>query len=179
MLATIACAMSPSMPMLLVGRTVQGLGGGLLLSMSYSAVRMVFDEQLWSRAMVLVSSMWGVATLMGPAIGGIFAQTGHWRLAFWAVLPIAGLLALLVHTQIQQQRAASTRRVQAPAGKITLLAISVLLVSLASLAQHWTWNVAGIAAGVLMTILIARADSHARIRLFPTGSYSTGTALGS
>ncbi|NYT60189.1 MFS transporter [Alcaligenaceae bacterium] len=179
MLGTIACAMSPSMPMLLVGRTVQGLGGGLLLSMSYSAVRMVFDEQLWSRAMVLVSSMWGVATLMGPAIGGIFAQTGHWRLAFWAVLPIAGLLALLVHTQIQQQRAASTRRVQAPAGKITLLAISVLLVSLASLAQHWTWNVAGIAAGVLMTILIARADSHARIRLFPTGSYSTGTALGS
>ena len=31
----------------------------------------------------------GVATLCGPAIGGIFAQTGHWRLAFWTLLPAA------------------------------------------------------------------------------------------
>ncbi|MCC2595806.1 MFS transporter [Pusillimonas sp. MFBS29] len=178
-LGTSVCAMSPSMLALLLGRTVQGLGGGLLLSMSYSAVRMVFDERLWSRAMVLVSSMWGVATLMGPAIGGIFAQTGHWRLAFWAILPIAGLLALLVHTQIQPSAGSSTKRVQAPAGKITLLASSVLLVSLASLSQHWAWNVAGIVAGLLMTVLIGRADRHASIRLFPTGSYSPRTVLGS
>src|SRR3546814_8509372 len=74
MLGTTVCAMSPSMSQLLLGRTAQGFGGGLLLGLSYSAVRIVFDERLWSSAMVLVSSMWGVATLAGPAIGGIFAQ---------------------------------------------------------------------------------------------------------
>src|SRR3546814_1550765 len=99
---TTACALAPAMPWLLAARTVQGLGGGLLLGLSYSAVRMVFDERLWSRAMVLVSSMWGVATLAGPAIGGIFAQTGHWRLAFWAVVPIAAVLALLVQTRSEE-----------------------------------------------------------------------------
>src|SRR3546814_5518281 len=56
---TTACALAPAMPWLLAARTVQGLGGGLLLGLSYSAVRMVFDARLWSRAMVLVSSMWG------------------------------------------------------------------------------------------------------------------------
>src|SRR3546814_2572992 len=71
---TTACALAPAMPWLLAARTVQGLGGGLLLGLSYSAVRMVFDERLWSRAMVLVSSMWGVATLAGPAIGGIRSE---------------------------------------------------------------------------------------------------------
>src|SRR5690606_31078580 len=126
------------------GRTWQGMGGGLLLGLSYSAVRIVFDARLWSRAMVLVSSMWGVATLAGPAIGGIFAQTGHWRLAFWAVLPIAAGLALLVTTQLVGKTADTGVSVKAPLGKILLLALSVLLVSVASLSQHFVWNAAGI-----------------------------------
>lgn len=176
---TVACAVAPNMPCMLVGRTAQGLGGGLLLGLSYSAVRLVFEERLWSRAMVLVSSMWGVATLAGPAIGGVFAQTGHWRWAFWAVLPIAGGLALLVHTQVGATIVTSASRVRAPLGKISLLALSVLLVSVASLSDQWAWNLAGIAAGIGMTVLIAYTDKHADTRLFPSGSYSPKTALGS
>jgi MFS family permease len=176
---TIACALAPAMLWLLAARTVQGLGGGLLLGLSYSAVRMVFDARLWSRAMVLVSSMWGVATLAGPAIGGIFAQTGHWRLAFWAVVPIAAMLALLVRTQLVAKAEAGGSRSQAPLGSISLLALSVLVVSAASLSHALVWNVAGIAAGLSIAVLIARIDSGAAVRLFPTGSYSMRTALGS
>jgi MFS family permease len=176
---TVACALAPAMLWLLAARTVQGLGGGLLLGLSYSAVRMVFDARLWSRAMVLVSSMWGVATLAGPAIGGIFAQTGHWRLAFWAVVPIAAMLALLVHTQLVDKGGASGKQSQAPLGSISLLALSVLVVSIASLSHALIWNVAGIAAGLAIAVLIARIDSGAALKLFPTGSYSTRTALGS
>jgi len=167
------------MPWMLVGRSAQGFGGGLLLGLAYSAVRQVFDERLWSRAMVLVSSMWGVATLTGPAIGGIFAQTGHWRLAFWAVLPIAAGLAVLVQTQIVDKKARKGQRVKAPLGKICLLGVSVLTVSLASLSDRLLLNGAGLLAGLVMTVLIARADNRASVRLFPTGSYTPATALGS
>src|SRR3546814_557347 len=176
---TTACAMAPAMPWLFAARPVQGFGGGVVVGVGLSAVCMVFVERLWSRAMVLVSSMWGVATLAGPAIGGIFAQTGHWRLAFWAVVPIAAVLALLVQTQLMQRAGAGNKRVEAPLGRIALLAVSVLIVSVASLSHRPAWNAAGIAAGVLMTVLIARLDNRARIRLFPTGSYSARTALGS
>src|SRR3546814_18107733 len=89
--------------------------------------------------------MWGVATLAGPAIGGIFAQTGHWRLAFWAVVPIAAVLALLVQTQLMQRAGAGNKRVEAPLGRIALLAVSVLIVSVASLSHRPAWNAAGIA----------------------------------
>ncbi|KAA0890754.1 MFS transporter [Pusillimonas sp. ANT_WB101] len=178
-LGTIVCAMAPTMPWLLAGRTAQGLGGGLLLGLSYSAVRLVFEERLWSRAMVLVSSMWGVATLAGPAIGGIFAQTGHWRLAFWAVLPIAGLLAVLVHTQLQPRSRTEMQRAQAPFRRIMLLALSVLVVSIASVPESLAWNSAGVAAGVLLTLWIARLDKRAAIPLLPRGTYASGTALAS
>lgn len=76
------CAFAPSMPIMLAGRLVQGLGGGFLFALSYAMIRLVFDEALWPRAMALVSGMWGVATLVGPAVGGIFAELGAWRAAF-------------------------------------------------------------------------------------------------
>lgn len=174
-----ACALAPSMPWMLAGRSVQGLGGGLLLGLSYSCVRLLFEERLWSRAMVLVSSMWGVATLAGPAIGGVFAQIGYWRGAFWAMLPLAAGLAVLVMTQISAEQRGSTKRASAPFGKIAVLVVTVMLVSLGSLSPSWHWNLLSIVAGVLLTIAIARADRNAQHRLLPEGSYEPGSALAS
>eukprot|EP01030_Chromulinospumella_sphaerica_P018133 gene18133-17985_t len=89
------CAFAPSMPVMLAGRLIQGLGGGFLFALSYAMIRLVFHETLWPRAMALVSGMWGVATLIGPAVGGVFAELGVWRAAFWSLIPVAGLFALL------------------------------------------------------------------------------------
>ena len=176
---TTICAATPSMGWMLFGRTGQGLGGGLLLGLSYSLTRVVFEERLWSRAMALISSMWGIATLSGPAIGGIFAQTGHWRLAFWVVLPIAAFLAWLVVTQIAAKPAATAgTALKAPLGKISLLVISVLVVSVASLSDQIIWNVVGIAIGFGMSIGLARLDRQAQVKLMPTGAYSLKTPLG-
>lgn len=98
---SMACALAPAMPWLLAGRTVQGLGGGLLAALSYALIQLVFAPRLWPRAVALVSGMWGVATLCGPAVGGLFAQAGHWRWAFWSLLPLAAVQALLVAVQLR------------------------------------------------------------------------------
>lgn len=178
-LGTMACALAYSMPWMLAGRTVQGLGGGLLLGLSYSAVRLVFEERLWPRAMVLVSSMWGVATLAGPAIGGMFAQGGYWRLAFWMVLPFAAGLAWLVHTQLGRQHRSPRSGVKAPLGKIAMMIVSVLLVSVAGLSDAWLWNLAGLVAGLAMTAWIGWLDNHSHARLLPIGAYTPGSVLAS
>lgn len=174
-----ACALAPNMPWMLVGRSVQGLGGGLLLGLSYSCVRLLFEERLWSRAMVLVSSMWGVATLAGPAIGGIFAEIGYWRGAFWAMLPLSAGLAALVISQVSASQRGSNRPAAAPFGKIAGLVITVLLVSVGSLSPQWHWNLLSIVIGTVLTVLIARADRDAQRPLLPQGSYKPGSALAS
>ncbi|HKG38025.1 MAG TPA: MFS transporter, partial [Conexibacter sp.] len=63
---TVVAALAPSMPVLLAGRFVQGLGGGLLFALAYSMVRLVLPERLWAVAMGLVSAMWGLGTFSGP-----------------------------------------------------------------------------------------------------------------
>lgn len=176
---SMVCALAPTMPWMLAGRSVQGLGGGLLLGLSYSCVRLLFEERLWSRAMVLVSSMWGVATLAGPAIGGIFAQVGQWRGAFWTMVPISAGLAVLVATQVASAGHGGQEPAPTPFGKIAVLVATVLLVSIGSLSPSWEWNALSILAGAVLTILVARADRQALRRLLPEGSYSRGSALSS
>ncbi len=176
---TVGCALSPTMPWMLLARTVQGLGGGMLLGLSYSSVRLVFEERLWPLAMVLVSSMWGVATLAGPAIGGVFAQTGHWRLAFWAVVPCCAILALLVWTQLDRAAGRSAARSRTPLGKISLLVLAVMVVSVSSLSHDLRWNALGIVGGIAVALFIVRIDTASSSPLLPTGSYKVGLVLGS
>lgn len=54
---SLTCALAPSMPVMLVGRALQGLGGGFLFVLSYTMIYAVFEEHLWPRAMALISGM--------------------------------------------------------------------------------------------------------------------------
>ncbi|MGB7480282.1 MAG: MFS transporter [Burkholderiaceae bacterium] len=174
----VGCAAASSMPWLLLGRTVQGLGGGLLFALAYALIRLIFEEALWGRVMALVSGVWGAATLLGPAIGGIFAQIGHWRWAFLAVLPVAAVLALIVIGQLDRKPAEGGDAGALPLGKIGLLVASVLAISLASLAPRPGWNVAGIGAGLALLMLMVALDRKAAVRLMPRGAYSLSNQLG-
>ena len=177
-LGAACCALAPSMPVLLLGRAVQGLGGGVLFALSYALIRVVFEAPLWPRAMALVSGMWGVATLCGPAVGGVFAQSGQWRLAFWVLLPIALLLAAIVASQVQSRTPAAGASGPLPWLSITLLVLSVLAISTASLNESLVWNMAGIAAGVVLVFAIAKRDRQGSVKLLPSGAWSLSAPLG-
>src|SRR5262249_43926221 len=71
---SLCCALAPSIGVVGVGRALQGLAGGMLAAIATSMVPLVFPDQLRARALALVSSVWGPLALIGPAVGGLFAQ---------------------------------------------------------------------------------------------------------
>ena len=179
---SMACALAPAMPWLLAGRTVQGLGGGLLAALSYALIQLVFAPRLWPRAVALVSGMWGVATLCGPAVGGLFAQAGHWRWAFWSLLPLAAVQALLVAVQLRPAAGVRHERPSAmpriPALQIGLLAASVLVIAASEFLSALAWQAAGVALGLALGVAATRIDRRAAVRLLPTGAYALRTPMG-
>ena len=175
---TFICAVAPSMPVMLAGRLVQGLGGGFLFALSYAMIRLVFDETLWPRAMALVSGMWGVATLVGPAVGGIYAQLGVWRAAFWSLIPVALLFAVLAVIVLPKRSTDEIERSPLPLAQLVLLTSAVLAVSFGSVSSVLLWNLAGLAAAVILTALLIGTESRARHRLLPAGALRITTALG-
>ena len=84
------------MELLLVGRIVQGAAGGLLAGLGYAVINSALPQSLWTKASALVSAMWGVGTLLGPAAGGLFAQFGSWRWAFGVLAVLTVAMAVLV-----------------------------------------------------------------------------------
>jgi MFS family permease len=170
-LGSVACALAPAMPVLLAGRFVQGLGAGTLSALSFTMVRTLFPARLWPRALSVVSMAWGVATLLGPAVGGVFAQFGAWRLAFWSVAAAVPLLLALVEFSLPRRLA----RPPAPAaplplGNLLLLSGSVLAVSAGSMSSAPLSNAAGLAAALAGFAVFARREATGAARLFPGGA---------
>ena len=83
-------ATAVNMPVLLIGRILQGLGGGGLIALVYVSQDRFFPNHLVPRTIAFLSSVWMIASFSGPVIGGAFATVGEWRLAYWvfAVRPV-------------------------------------------------------------------------------------------
>lgn len=77
-----------TMLVLIVGRVLQGLGGGALSTVMYAAINRAYPDSARARMMALTSSAWVVPALLGPTVAGIVAQTLHWRYVFWGILPL-------------------------------------------------------------------------------------------
>jgi len=177
-LGTLVCAVAPSMPVLLAGRLIQGCGAGTLSALSFSMVRVLFDEALWPRALSLTSAAWGVATLAGPAVGGMFAQSGAWRAAFWSVFALVPFLLLLVERSLPRD----LPRPDPPRTRLALLNLcvlcgSALAVSVGSSATQASVNAAWLAVALIGLTVFVRLEARAR-RLLPHGACNPATALG-
>ncbi len=172
------CALAPGMFWLLGGRSVQGMGGGLLTSLSYALIQQIFVQRLWPRAVALVSGMWGLATLLGPAVGGLFAQGGSWRWAFWSLLPVAAWQALLVMRQLPARPVALAAKHGVPWLKIILLTLSVLVVAFSGQVSNDAAKLLCVGAGIALGVLVAWLDQRPGIALLPQGAYQLRSVPG-
>lgn len=177
-LGTLICGVSLTMPVLLVGRFVQGFGGGFMLALSYAMIRIIFPVPLWPRAMALISGMWGVATLIGPAVGGIFAELGEWRAAFLLVVPAALLFAMMAFFVLPNERHESAEANRLPFLQLTLLTLAVLAISLGSVSSQVLWNIVGISMAIVLIVIMIWLESTSKRRLLPRGSFSLKQPLG-
>ncbi|SHG66598.1 MFS transporter [Chryseobacterium sp. OV279] len=176
-LGTLVCTAAGSMYILLLGRFIQGLGGGLLFALSYAMIRIVFIKDLWPRAMALVSGMWGIAAFSGPFVGGIFAEQGQWRMAF-GVLLIFCLLIFITASVILPSKQNKHTTPPIPYLKLLMLVLAAFSVSAGSIAESTIFNVAGVLVAVFFIyILMVTENKNSGLRLLPTGSYYFSTAL--
>ena len=97
---TLLCALAPSMLLLAAFRTLQGFGAGAQYTMAYGVIAKVYPESGRARMMTLLSAVWTIPGLVGPAYGSLLASTVGWRWAFLTLLPLLALAMLLTLPQM-------------------------------------------------------------------------------
>lgn len=175
---TVICALAPSMPLLLTGRFVQGFGGGFLYALAYGVIRLIFPERLWARAIGFISAMWGIATLTGPAIGGVFAEIGAWRAAFWSLIPIITLFAIMAFAALPGKGNDDETSSRLPLRQLMLLAASVIVLSASSVSNALVWNIVGIGSTLALIGLLVAVEIRSKTRLLPLGALNVTAPLG-
>jgi EmrB/QacA subfamily drug resistance transporter len=178
---------SHTMTELIAFRAVQGLGGGGLMVGAQTIIGDVLSPRERGRYMGLFGAMFGVATVIGPLIGGLCVTYLTWRWVFYINLPL-GILALFVTGAVLPGSLRRVRHAIDYTGTLLLSASATALILFASLGGiSWSWSstqsIALAAGGVVLALLFLQAERRAKepvipLSLFRIRVFSAASSIG-
>lgn len=171
---SLGCALAPSMQLLLAGRLVQGFAGGLLAGLGYAVINTALPNTLWTKASALVSAMWGVGTVVGPASGGLFAQYGSWRWAFGVLVILTAAMAVLVPIALPAHGSKTSVPPGIPVWSLALLGSAAMAVSVAGIPHDLRATAALLLLGVVLVAAFIVVDRRMRASVLPPSVFGPG-----
>ena len=169
-LGSMICALANIMPVMLVGRLFQGLGGGGLVAMSFVAIGTLFPSHLMPRAMAIISAIWGTSAFLGPLIGALFVEHLSWQSAFWYFTILSVVLATWIRFGFSGLSSGEIGKSEGrfPVRRLLVLCLGVLLIAAAGINVSTIKTPALVLAGVALLWLFLRMDAKAEDnRLLP------------
>lgn len=186
-LASAGCAASGSIESLTAMRALQGIGGGFIESGVFITVAELFEPRERGRYMGAIASMYGLASVAGPLVGGLIADTVGWHWIFLINLPIGVAALVLVMRFLPGKGALSESRLDLGGSALAALCVIPLVLAFSLTGDLFAWFsvpfFALLAAAVLFGAgLVAVERRQARpivpVRLFLRKQVTAAFALG-
>ncbi|MCP5013632.1 MAG: MFS transporter [Aestuariibacter sp.] len=173
-------ALAPDMIIVLLGRVLQGLGGGALMGLVYVSQERFFPPHFVPRIIACISMTWMLAAFCGPMIGGAFTTWGIWRMAYWVFAMQALLLAVAIRLLLPVEKTDPAQLAEhIPVVRLSLLAVAIVLVSMAGASFDALLSPLLVLCGfIALVFFIFRDRSAQRSRLLPEGVTSLRHPLG-
>ena len=175
------------MNMLIIGRGIQGLGGGGLMIVSQAIIADLVPARQRAKYMAPIGAVFGLSAVAGPLLGGWFTDSIGWRWAFWINLPV-GLLALAVCAVVLRlPRRTTTAKLDYLGFTLMAVAVSCTVLVADWGGTEYTWTdpillgtaAAGIAAWILFFVQESRtAEPLIPLRLFRSRIFNLATLIG-
>ena len=178
----VVSALAPDMAVMLLGRFIQGMGGGGQVALVYVALDRLFPKAMVPKLVALTSATWSMSAFCGPLVGGLFANYGMWRGAFWAFALQAALFVVLVSVTVAKDRRGDKPETTSgvPFFRLILLAGGILLVSLAAADPNPVIAPAlMVGAAIVFALFLWQDGRSGDGRMLPPRPFSTATPYGS
>ena len=131
---SVACAVAPDMITLILGRGLQGIGGGGILPLAQSILADAVAPRERGRYQAYMGSVWITAGLGGPVLGGVLAEHFHWSVIFWVNVPVGLVAAYMAHTTLKRLPRHDRKH------KLDLLGAGLMTASAIPLLLALTWG---------------------------------------
>ena len=150
LVGSVLCGLATSMKWMIIFRFIQGIGAGAVLPIATTIVGDIYTMEERAKIQGYLSSVWGISSIIGPLLGGIFVEHLHWAWVFWINVPvgivtIAGLW-LFLHEEVEKNK----HPVDVWGSGLLFVSVSALMLVLTQGGVAWSW----VSAPVILLVLL-------------------------
>ena len=158
-------AISPSMNALIASRAVQGLGGGMIMALSFVTIADLFPPAERGKYMGIIAAMFGISSLLGPTLGGFITDQLSWEWIFIVNIPLGiPVIGLFIRLFPNAKREGPTRKIDWVGAGLIVLVIVPLLLGLSWGGNQFEWSspqvVGALVTGLAMAIVFVLYESR-------------------
>nr|WP_082589984.1 MFS transporter [Agromyces sp. Soil535] len=155
LVGSILCGVAWDMTSLIVFRAVQGLGAGAVLPVSITITGDIYTVRERARVQGYIASVWAASSVIGPSLGGLFAEFLTWRWIFFVNIPLCFIAAWMIvrtyHETVERQR----HRIDVAGAVVLTVGLTLLILAVLEGGQAWAWTSwQSIGAFALATLLL-------------------------
>lgn len=137
---SVLCALAPGMVPLIAFRAVQGIGAGAILPGVMTIIGDLYSVEERARIQGYLASVWAVASVAGPALGGVFSQYAGWPWIFWINVPLGALAAWLLVRGFREEVPRRTHRIDYAGSALLCVGLTLLLLAILEGGVAWEWT---------------------------------------
>lgn len=160
LLGSILAGFAWDMPSLIAFRAVQGIGAGAVLPMAITMVGDIYTLEERARVQGYMASVWAIASVVGPTLGGIFAQFDLWRGIFVINIPLCLLAGWMIWARFTETVEKSRHRIDYAGAVLLTASMTLLILGVLQGGTGWAWDSApslavfGVGAVLLVAFLV-------------------------
>jgi EmrB/QacA subfamily drug resistance transporter len=176
LLGSVLSGVSSSMTQLIIFRALQGLGAGALVPLGMTIIGDIYTVKERARMQAFFSGVWGLASVVGPVVGGFITDNLSWRWVFYINVPFGLAAALIMQLSLKEPRRRGRPSIDYAGAALLMAAITLLMLalveggtSLRELAS--ARNLALFAGAALLVALFLRVEGRAQDPVVPLGLF--------
>jgi multidrug resistance protein len=171
LLGSVLAAAAWNMPSLIAFRAIQGLGAGAVLPMAITMVGDMYTLEERARVQGYMASVWAISAVVGPTLGGIFAQLDLWRGIFLINIPLCLAAGWMIWTRFKEKVEKRSHRIDYAGAMLFTLALTLLILGVLSGGHAWAWasaqSVGVLGGGALLLLVFVFVERRAAEPVLP------------
>ena len=148
--ASLFCGLAWSMPALIVGRALQGIGAGAVQPIGMTVIGDIYTVEERAKVQGYLASVWAASSVLGPTLGGVFSDYLSWRWIFLVNLPLGALALVVLYRRFTERVERRQHRLDVVGAVLLAVGCSLLILGLLEGGSAWAWT-SGVSVAVLGT----------------------------